>query len=167
MVSKVKQKAPRAKILLTGYCTPAGPGGRRLGDCETPSSLMADSMAAMRQVASADPASITFVDSTAACNGSLTSWSPKAYFVDPIHLNNRGYCKLWSQTAIQTALGCDAQVINCDNEPCETEGIDGNCGDGEMKSCPSCCSYSGITDATAGLGMLTPFFSALLSLVLL
>ena len=53
--------------------------------------------------------SVRFVDGIGAGQGSYTQWSDPAFFVDSIHMNERGYEKLWSKPELQTLLGCSAQ----------------------------------------------------------
>lgn len=112
-IEAVKAKAPSAKLVMTGYCMPAdvppvGPDS----SCNTPEKL--NSMMAVLKHA-AERIGATFVNSVTACGGSSTSWSNKKYFQDPIHLNNRGYCKLFTQSEVQAAFGCQAANYDCDS----------------------------------------------------
>lgn len=59
----------------------------------------------------------TYVDSMTIAGGTATALSPKcAYHSDVIHLNNRGYCKVFSRQATQAAFACpfSSKVQDCD-----------------------------------------------------
>lgn len=59
----------------------------------------------------------TYVDSMTIAGGTARTLSPKcAYHSDLIHLNNRGYCKLFSRQAAQAAFACplSSKVQDCD-----------------------------------------------------
>lgn len=112
---------------------------RRLS-CSTPESLY-KIMASVKQAADAD-SSVTFVDSTNVLGGSPSSWTPTMrYHSDKIHLNNQGYCKLFSQPAVQTFFGCqEHSPFDCDSYSCDITGYS-SCGDGIMTSCPGCTEF--------------------------
>jgi len=162
-INAVKLKAPSAMILLTGYCSP--PDAK---ECDAASKFTALD-AALKLAADNGGALVTYVGSIAACGGSLSSWSPKKYFQDSIHLNNRGYCKVFTQSGVQAALGCQNATYDCDKVSCDTPGLKDSCNaDATKKSCPECgvnCKkppkknksgalVSGSTMLTAGLCLL-------------
>lgn len=136
-IQAVKQRAPNAPIVMTGYCMPQGMENRQ-SNCNSPQKFHG-LMNAIRQAAAADE-SVIYVESVDACNGTMDSWSSGEYFFDPIHLNNRGYCKVFSQPAFQ-ALGCEPAEYDCDAVPCETPGLDQHCDQGTIDSCYGCCGF--------------------------
>mmetsp|Transcript_103550 Transcript_103550/g.259632 ORF Transcript_103550/g.259632 Transcript_103550/m.259632 type:complete len:279 (-) Transcript_103550:161-997(-) len=144
-INAVKQKAPSAKILMTGYCMPMSPESEDAA-CNSPGKFNA-LMDAVKQAADGDSA-VTLVDSTQACGGSASTWSDSKYFMDAIHLNNKGYCKLFTQAGVQTFLGCEAASYDCETVNCMTPGFDQHCGDPTLESCETCCSpASGVADS--------------------
>jgi len=147
-VNAVKAKAPTATILLTGYCVPAAPESQDAGGCGAPEKFQVIANA-LKQVSDADT-SLVYVDSSSACGGSATSWSPQTYFADAIHLNGRGYCKVFRQQGVQTALGCQTDIeFDCDQADCNIVGYDRQCGDGSMTACDTCCGDGGGGDSAS------------------
>ena len=61
----------------------------------------------------ADEQNVEFVDATRVCGAPVGGLSEEQYFIDPIHLNPRGYCKLWTQPSMQTILGCGTESYDC------------------------------------------------------
>ncbi len=130
----VNNVAPGAsKYVMTGYCMPHTPEGDG-GGCSSPSDF-APLSEALRAV-SADNVglppgapTLEIIDSIAVCGGSLSSFSSEVYFQDPIHLNARGYCEVFSQSSVQEALTCSSVFeIDCDSlSDTEIPGLDGNC----------------------------------------
>lgn len=113
-VTNVRAAAPNAKIVLTGYCVPTVPecGGADMTKMQTAGAKM-----------KADNANLEYVDISGSCGGSSPSTtSDKQYFVDGIHLNKRGYCKAFSETAVQTAFSCEtgADASKCGDTAQET-----------------------------------------------
>eukprot|EP00928_Gymnodinium_smaydae_P040911 TRINITY_DN27710_c0_g1_i1.p1 TRINITY_DN27710_c0_g1~~TRINITY_DN27710_c0_g1_i1.p1 ORF type:complete len:294 (-),score=70.05 TRINITY_DN27710_c0_g1_i1:267-1088(-) len=156
-INAVKQKVPGAKILMTGYCMPATAESASSA-CNSPAKFTALG-SAVKQAAEAD-AAVTFVDSTAACGGTSSSWSPVAKFQDPIHLNNKGYCSVFTQKGVQDALGCQSATYDCEAEKCMVEGFDLHCAPESrtLESCPNCCNVVDKGDGIASAAV-TPVLS--------
>ena len=118
-VDAVRKAAPNAKIVLTGYCVPTKPecGGPDMTKMQVAGAKMA-----------ADNSNLVYVDISTACGGSNSKTSDAQYFVDGIHLNQRGYCKAFSMEAVQTAFGCGsgADASACADTPKSTCSSDGN-----------------------------------------
>jgi len=114
VVREVKTAATGAglsgiQIFATGYCQAIEP----VGSCSTPETGAATISQAWAVVAAAEP-NVTFVDSLDKCGGSASTWSSGDYHVDNIHLNNRGYCRVWTMPAVQLLLGCGAASYDCE-----------------------------------------------------
>jgi len=151
-INSVKAKAPGVKILITGYCMPNSAEARRLfgnekmqaGNRSTPRRLACSSPAKFTFIGDAvkaaadDDAMVTYVDSTEACGGSKEKWSDKRYFADAIHLNNQGFCKVFSQTKVQEFFGCEAATYACETLTCAITGYKHCSGEGDMSECASC-----------------------------
>merc|ERR1712071_689121 len=78
--------------------------------------------------------SCTFVNSGQLCDyDSATGYSSGAYHADSIHLSEAGYCKVFGEEGVQTALGCVAgNVVDCG-----AGSIVGCNGVGEAEECRS------------------------------
>ena len=108
VVNALRAAAPAGiQIILVGYCTPTGP----YADCATPA-LVANLNSGIAAAAAA-AADVTYIDGTAACGGSTSAFSPGTYHIDPIHLNSKGYCNVYTMPAMQAALGCAAAAYDC------------------------------------------------------
>ena len=108
VVDALRAAAPAGiQIILVAYCTPTGP----YADCTSVPlvSNLNDGIAA----AAASAADVTFINSHAQCGGSTTAWSPGSFHQDPIHLNAKGYCNVWTMPTMQTALGCAPATYDC------------------------------------------------------
>ena len=112
-INALRAAAPAGiQIMLIGYCTPreayAGCAG---------ASNAAPSQALNQGIkAAADSMTdVTYVDAGDVCGAhGTTQWSPGQYHADAIHLNTKGYCKVWTLPAVQAWLGCEAATYNCD-----------------------------------------------------
>ena len=110
------------KIFATGYCVPSAND-----ECPSDSALfsgLAVIQGAWADIAAANP-EVTFFDSALWCGAAdMKSFSPSSFHVDSIHLNNKGYCSTWTQTAIQTYLGCGspASGYSCTTVPTSPDG---------------------------------------------
>ncbi len=135
-VSNVVQNlAPQASTyVLTGYCTPYAPEeDLEQSGCSNPSGYVAMSDAIRNLSTDAiglpSNASLEVIDSSSVCGGSATSFSNEAYFQDPIHLNAKGYCKVFSQPSVQSALKCSRENgFDCDSlDNAQIFGLESNC----------------------------------------
>merc|ERR1712032_1662348 len=115
---------------MTGYCMPqSGSDG-----CTTPAKWTFVG-AAVKAAADADSA-VTFVDGANVCGGSTSTWGNKRYFADAIHLNNQGYCKMFTQPKVQEFFGCEDATYDCESLTCDISGYGSHsCGNGEMTAC--------------------------------
>ncbi len=142
----VQNIAPGAKTyILTGYCIPAGPeGDEEETACSDPSGY--ESMSVAIRNISTDSlglppnSSLQVFDSSTICGGSSNSFSNADYFQDPIHLNAKGYCKVFTQGSIQSSMQCENvdEEFNC--ESLDDDGIFGlenNCVSSESGSMSS------------------------------
>merc|ERR1712151_534985 len=116
--------------VMTGYCMPAATEERRLRNqrrslCSAPSDY-AYLSEVMNDLSPSMPngATLKVFDSIDLCGGSTTSFSDEMYFQDPIHLNSKGYCKVFTPDAVQNALKCGAsEPIDCDSFNTEIYGL--------------------------------------------
>jgi len=135
--------APKAtKYLLTGYCMPSGnEGDERNMACTKPSDYSALSEAFLG-LDTKLPKNVVVVDSITACGGSTSSFSDPAYFQDAIHLNNKGYCKVFTQPDVFSTLGACPKIFqNCDSPPFEITGLDEKCDDSPSSICTDDTSW--------------------------
>jgi len=115
--------ATLTKIVIIGYATIKG----YYGAC-TSGTLGADTataVAATRKLnegikaAAATFAEVEYVEAGEIAGGSYTEWSPGTYHQasasDMIHLNNKGYCKVYTLPQVQAALGCEPATYNCND----------------------------------------------------
>jgi len=137
--------APGAsKYLLTGYCVPFDSPN---SGCAEPSDteVMSEALALIDTAESY----VEVIDSFSACGGSSSSFSNKKYFFDAIHLNGNGYCKIFTQQAVQTSLACSAITkMDCDtleilpNVDNDTTSVVDNSGDpvipSQFETSPEC-----------------------------
>lgn len=136
IVANIRKYArPGVRIVTTGYCMPAGEPGGQKGTCwcwnfdkfgaPTPKRLAKHGCVkhaylqtlqnAFRDLAADDPL-ISFVDVSCACGGGYNDlWSDSRLFRpnDLIHINDKGYCKMFTMNAVQRAFGCEKATYNC------------------------------------------------------
>eukprot|EP00978_Attheya_sp_CCMP212_P006949 scaffold16220_cov51-Attheya_sp.AAC.12 len=127
----VYELAPGArKYVVTGYCMPFTGLGSDSNLCSQPSEFIAlsDAVTAL-SVTMPSGSSLEIIDSMTACGSSSSSFSDKKLFNDPIHLNSKGYCKVFTQDDVQTALECSPQTeeIDCDSWNTKLYGLNQNC----------------------------------------
>ncbi len=110
--SRAAAETVAPSIILTGYCVPHRPecGG------QTDASVL---QAAYTQIAASN-AGVEYKDISTACGGSNTQAGDAQYFVDPIHLNKRGYCAAFTQADVFSAFGCDASAWSGGSVDCST-----------------------------------------------
>lgn len=110
IIARLRAIAPTIQIVLTGYCLPSAyiPG------CDSPSAL--DILAQAMKAVAHSFSGVTFVDSSFECGASASGLlSDSAYFVDSVHLNEIGYCRVFSQPELQSAFGCAPAQFCCDD----------------------------------------------------
>ncbi len=139
--------APGASTyLLTGYCVPHAPEDEsESSGCSKPSdyNALSDAFAIMQtnginvdelNGTNSSDVTIEVIDSSNACGASSSSFSNQMYFQDPIHLNSKGYCKVFTQAAVQNALSCSngtpQDFLDCESIDFDIYGLDGNCATG-------------------------------------
>jgi lysophospholipase L1-like esterase len=152
----VKNLAPGAsRYIMTGYCMPSAAEESGDSGCSNPSDYAALSDAirelSAESVGVPSTATLEVIDSFAVCGGSVSSFSNEAYFQDSVHLNAKGYCKVFSQPSVQTALTCNsANGHDCDSlDGAEIYGLEDNCLSGG--------GGSGSGDSTTSSGALLKF----------
>lgn len=130
VLNVVTNVAPGAtNYVMTGYCMPAAPEEEAGEGCNSPQAF-AKLSEAFKDINVSMPSGsiLTVVDSFEVCGGSSTAFSDEKYFQDPIHLNAKGYCKVFTQDAVQTAMSCGTTTaIDCDSFETEIYGLDENC----------------------------------------
>jgi len=112
-MQSLRQTLPTQPILMTGSCQmretfPTG--------CTAENFLPIMTQIYARACAT-DPL-CTYVDSSAACpGGNATTLVPNATEThrDPIHVNPRGYCYIFTQPAVQQALACLPATYDCEH----------------------------------------------------
>jgi len=134
IITNIVPKA--SKYLLTGYCMPSGiEANERNMACAEPSDFVALSEAFLG-LDTQLPKNVEVIDSITACGGSTSSFSDPAYFQDAIHLNNKGYCKVFTQPDVLASLGACAKIFhNCDSPEFEITGLDEKCDDSPTSIC--------------------------------
>eukprot|EP00439_Symbiodinium_sp_Y106_P047233 s2191_g6.t1 len=99
--------APKLHVVVTGYAAPSGPLYWTTG-CDSPEALHPLNEVVRR---AAIAQNVTFVNVSRIAGGSSTVHSQPEFYKDPIHLNSRGYCKLWTDPVLQEAMGCSAPAL--------------------------------------------------------
>jgi lysophospholipase L1-like esterase len=129
----VNNVAPGATTyVITGYCMPSAPE-----ECESTSDFAILSQALQNfSVQMPSGSSLQIIDSLSACGGSSTTFSNQKYFEDAIHLNAKGYCKVFTQPNVQTAMSCSSPIdaVDCDSFGTSIYGLDENCLDDSSSS---------------------------------
>jgi len=109
-VTNIMDVAPGAlKYLLLGYCS-SPIQSTDFSGCDL--AKMSEALDSL----DTEDGLVEVIDSVEVCGGSATTNSEEKYFADPIHVNNNGYCMMFSQPAVQTALSC-SEISSMD---CET-----------------------------------------------
>lgn len=132
VVIKITDKLPGARILLNSFSMPSAP----LVGCDTQEKVMT-LYDAYKLVAVEYPGVVTYLeDSWRVLGGSESTWSSQNYYVDQVHMNNRGYCKVFSRDDIQELFGCEPQPqFDCDTAPCQAAGFGDSCANGVYQGC--------------------------------
>ncbi|CAJ1390609.1 unnamed protein product [Effrenium voratum] len=105
VVEHLQMLTPQTKIVLTGYCVPSGDLAWHPREaCHKPQALLPVNLA-LKQAAEAK--AVAFVNVSTIFGGSFARHSDPTYFQDDIHLNRRGYDRLWEYAPLRQALGCD------------------------------------------------------------
>merc|ERR1712146_63698 len=126
VISLVQAKAPNdAKIVLSGYAVPSSEF-----DCSDFSLVQSLLNAAVAGAAAAK--GVTYVEATKVGGSDGTSRSNPCYFADAIHLNARGYQKLWCMSGMQSAFGCTGTTSGV----CTDDGQCGGSGGGATTGIP-------------------------------
>ncbi len=142
-VSNIVQNiAPGAtKYVLTGYCTPSAPEDDLIdSDCNNPSNYEAMWTAigsiSADHIGLTPTSSLEVYDSSFLCGGTANSFSNQDYFQDSIHLNTKGYCLVFSQPSVQSAMLCSKESESSCNELQGGEffGLENNCFDNDDDS---------------------------------
>ena len=94
----------QVKIVMTGYCIAKMPLSEFGGNCGTRAALNALNTAVGQ--ATVGLANVEYVDASYFCGATATSYSDPAFFLDAIHLNQLGYCTVFTEPGVQTALSC-------------------------------------------------------------
>jgi len=112
--------APKAsKYLLTGYCMPS------TGICSNPSEFIQYSAAYANLIERLPDVEI--VNPVTTCGGSTSSFSDSKYFQDSIHLNSKGYCKVFTQSDVTKFLSCGENALDCNSPGFEIHGLNQRC----------------------------------------
>jgi len=132
----IENIVPQAsKYLITGYCMPRGNyEDEQKAGCSNPSDYAALSEAFL-SLDTRVPENVQIVDSLATCGGSTSSFSNPDYFQDAIHLNAKGYCKIFTQPSIYQSLACREIFHNCDDPGFEITGLDEICESNNISDC--------------------------------
>jgi len=118
-----------SRYVMTGYCNAIDPYYHN--DWVEPSDfIQIEPMSVELFPGTNNPAIWTILNSVDKCGGDIENgeWSDPFYFQDILHLNSKGYCKLFDVEA-QEALMCDdpEQVYDCDELDFEIYGEDQLC----------------------------------------
>lgn len=164
--------APGAKTyFMTGYCLIPYPSDDHVG-CESPSDLLGlglDPDTILKPLITV-PEGSTFeiYDSTFVCGANETKWSDELYFRgDGVHLNNRGYCAVFSQPEIQDLLSCENAGVDLGCEslpkiPFNKMGIEENCANMKVRD-----EYKSSASASKTQFITFMALNALVSLIIL
>lgn len=118
-IQRVKEDAPGMPIIMTGYGHPAstetaegktGCEGEEFGS-------NFDLINNIVKEAAAQAGGVQFVDGVETLFGASRSpYTPsdQQYFQDGVHLNQKGYCKLWTMPEMQDFFGCESESYDCD-----------------------------------------------------
>jgi len=117
--NKIRSVKPDAKIIATGYAQLS----RRInpGICTNFSDRDAISKVAISQVNTelktiCESNGVMFVDNKWLFGGSPTSYANPDYSWDYLHLNEKGYCRWFTDNAMQSALECSASTGACSDD---------------------------------------------------
>ena len=162
LIVKTHTAFPRANVLITGYGYPSAdqlPEGCWLSDAQQGAWSALDIVA--DAVADVNADYVDFVDIRSLFGGSLDAFSNPRYYVDSIHLNRRGYDRVFSLPAVQRAIGCNtgggggggSQPTPAPTDPAPDYLLReiGNCDDADGYSYVT--SRSECNAAAAGLGL--------------
>jgi len=127
-VERVRSRGPTGlKIVMTGYVVPSvrtTPYGLGVFGCGTsPSALkpLNDAIAAAVLNQTAKGHDVTFVDVAYVNGATNSSLSPAQTHADAIHLNSKGYCKVFSSSGMQNAFACSGSAATrCSPQQCES-----------------------------------------------
>jgi len=150
----IKAIVPGISIVLTGYPIMA---------VEAPCTIatfLAVVHGAMEEIAAADGA-VTFWDMAELCGGTISpeSQGDAQYFVeDGIHMDDNGYQKLWTNSALQLAFGCSGLSSP---SPSPSPSHDNDDADGDDDSA------SALTDGNAGSAELNMQYGACMLLAIM
>lgn len=113
-----KYAPPGIKIVQWSYVTPSE--SLPIGSCSHGPDLMVPGASAVEEAAKANP-DVTYVDVKHATGSTPTTFSPKATHADNMHLNSKGYCKVFSSPKMQEALQCGKPT--CSPAECDSMAI--------------------------------------------
>jgi lysophospholipase L1-like esterase len=102
------------QILLSGYATPTGPLAN--GNCGVMISAIKN-LNDQVHLATSGLANVSFIGIADTCGATATTYSDAQYFQDTIHLNMRGYCEVFTDARVQSALGCVPASYDCATVP--------------------------------------------------
>jgi len=105
--NKVRSVKPNAKIIVTGYAQLS----RDTGYCQNDLEIISEVNAALKTICESN--GVTFVDNTWLLGGSISAYADSQYFYDFIHYNDEGYCRWFTDNAMQSALECGASTGEC------------------------------------------------------
>jgi lysophospholipase L1-like esterase len=105
--NKVRSLKPNAKIIVTGYAQLSGDTHYCPDDLE----IISKVNAALKTICESN--GVTFVDNTWLFGGSISTHADSEYYYDWIHYNDKGYCRWFTDDAMQSALECGTSTEEC------------------------------------------------------
>jgi len=123
VLAQINKVCPSSAIYMTGYPTPR----YDFEECENVRKG-ADTRKHLNdplKAACAAARKCTFDDAANIAGGSDSKPSPGPHHVDVVHMNSRGYCKLWERDSFRNMMGCAGAKIDCATVTTEEPQYDG------------------------------------------
>ena len=131
---QINTECPSSKIFMTGYPTPTA----AFDDCpiRVTSTGIRQFLNDGVEAACQDNAKCTYADATEIAGSTASRASSSRYFVDSVHLNEDGYCRLWTTDAAKRMFKC-TKTRPCKGEPQPNAVITSTVVLGSSNACPS------------------------------
>jgi len=128
-IVRIRAAGPKGlKLVMTGYVLPSvhtTPWSIGAFGCGSSPSVLKPLNAAIAAAVASQAAKgvdVTFVDVSYATGGTPSTLSPASTHADAIHLNSKGYCKVFSDAKVQAAFGCST-ATTCSPKQCDGAAV--------------------------------------------
>jgi len=123
VLAQINKVCPSSTIYMTGYPTPrydfeeCGNVAKGADTRKYLNDPLKEACAAANKCKYDDASNIA--------GGSDSKLSPGQYHVDVVHINSRGYCKLWERESFRNVMGCTGAKTDCATVSTEEPQYDG------------------------------------------